>query len=183
MEKIELIINKIKNNSKTELPRDVEWKSFKLNEIFDNPMTGRDTINISESGTINLISSCDNSNGVAKLIKNGNKLFNGNKLTLSKNGSVGTVFYQGSDFYATSDVMILYNKHLNKNIGLFLKSIIEKYTKKFNWGDKINMEKYNNLTVFLPSKNNEPDWEYMDKFIEKLRSDLHLTQNLTPPRL
>ena len=79
--------------------------------------------------------------------------------------------------------MILYNKHLNKNIGLFLKSIIEKYTKKFNWGDKINMEKYNNLTVFLPSKNNEPDWEYMDKFIEKLRSDLHLTQNLTPPRL
>ena len=84
------------------------------------------------------------------------------------------MYYQNKDFYATSDIMVLYNKNLNKNIALFLKVIIEKQTKKFNWSDKINIDKYNNITIFLPSKNNEPDWEYMDKFIDEIKNNLKI---------
>ena len=174
MDKIKLIVNKIKNDIKTDLPKDVEWKKFKLSEIFGIPITGSDLINSSECGDINLISSCDGNNGVSKKIKNGKKLFKSNKLTLSKNGSVGIVFYQNKEFYATSDVMVLYNKNLNRNIGLFLKVAIEKYTKKFDWDNKINIPKYNDIFIFLPSKNNEPNWEYMDKFIEKVNKNLNL---------
>lgn len=35
MERIKLIINKIKNNTKTELPKDVEWKEFFVGDILD----------------------------------------------------------------------------------------------------------------------------------------------------
>ena len=174
MEKIKNIVDKIKNNVKTELPKDTEWKSFKLNEIFSNPETGRETINASDIGDVNLISSREGNNGVAKKIDTGRKLFDGNKLTLSKNGSVGIVYYQKENFYATSDILVLSNKFLNENIGLFLKVVIEQYTKKFDWGNKINSEKYNNIIIFLPSKNNKPDWEYMDNFISKLKKEMKL---------
>ena len=71
MERIKLIINKIKNNTKTELPKDVEWKEFKLNEIFENPKNGSEIIKNTEEGNINLISSCEGNNGVVKKISNG----------------------------------------------------------------------------------------------------------------
>ena len=115
------IINAIKEQKRTEFLVDKSgWKEYKLSDIFKNVANGAEVIKDTEDGDIFLISSTESNNGIVKKIKNGRKLFNGNKLTLAKNGSVGTVFYQDKDFYATSDVMILDNINLNKNIALFL---------------------------------------------------------------
>ncbi|MFT4325801.1 restriction endonuclease subunit S [Candidatus Liberibacter solanacearum] len=40
-------------------------------------------------------------------------LFNKKSITIANNGSIGSSFYQSRDFYATADVSVIRNKHLN----------------------------------------------------------------------
>jgi hypothetical protein len=173
MEKVKKIIDKIKQNDK-EIVDMVDWKEFKLSEIFETEGNGGETIIGLNYGNINLISSSGNNNGVSKKVNSGKLLFDGNKLTLAKNGSVGIVYYQKNNFYATSDIMILKNNNLNDNIGIFLKVMIERETKKFDWSNKINLQKYNNINILLPSTNNQPDWEYMEQYILNLKEKMRL---------
>ena len=36
------------------------------------------------------------------------------------------------------------------------------------------MNTLKNESIYLPSKNNEPDWEYMNKFIDKIKNNLRI---------
>ena len=36
------------------------------------------------------------------------------------------------------------------------------------------MNTLKNESIYLPSKNNEPDWEYMDKFIDEIKNNLKI---------
>ena len=59
------------------------------------------------------------------------KIFEGNCITVSNNGSVGYAFYQAKPFTYTHDVNPLYlhpkwNQKLNQYIAMFLCSLIEK---------------------------------------------------------
>ncbi len=117
-----------------------------------------------------MISTTSINNGVAKQIQDGNKLFEGNKITLAKNGCVGKCFYQKDKFYATSDVFILKSNNLTNNIALFVMPIIENICMKNScWDNKINNKKFNQLTIKLPvTPQGQPDFEYMEKYIKSL---------------
>ena len=169
------ILNNIKDfltNYGNNIVKKDDWQEYKLSDILEIEGIGKEIIKNTKQGNIPLISSCENNNGVSTKIDKGNKLFSDNRLTLAKNGSVGSIFYQENSFFATSDVMILYNKNLNKNIALFLKVVIEKVSKKFDWSNKINNENFSKMIISLPTKDNQPDWEFMNNFIEELRNKI-----------
>ena len=185
MGKINFIVSKIKNDARTPLPQDIQWKEFKLGEIFEiEDMSGKDSSNFNEYGCIPLVIAKKDNNGVGLYIKNGKRLFNGNKITLIKtgDGGAGLSFYQKNDFYATSSVMILKenNKYLhwklNENIGLFCTVMMKHYKKIFSHSNSINIQKFSTLTIMLPAKNNEPNWEYMDNFIENIKINMHISE-------
>jgi hypothetical protein len=87
-------------------------------------------------------------------------------------GKVGcTTFYQPNDFCATSDVNILTPKNfvLNKYIGLFLVTIINKSENyKWSYGRQCRVGDSKEIIIKLPTKDNQPDWEYMENYIKAL---------------
>ena len=116
-----------------------------------------------KEGNINLVSSTEKNNGVSKRVSGYRKLFNENKLTLAKNGSVCCVFYQAEPFCATSDVVVLSHPQLTKNSALFIKTILEKQTKQFDYNNKINSKNLDKITLKLPS------FEFMEKFMKDIK--------------
>lgn len=145
--------------------------TFKLSDLFDLIPVKSTLIKKAKlvDGTNPLVSSTESNNGIScysGLCAN-NK---GNVLTLNKNGSVGYVFYQDSDFLATSDIAILSPKFdINAFIAIFLKVIIEQERFRYNYNRKWSNELILNTTIKLPIKNNCPDWIFMENYIKRLK--------------
>lgn len=159
------------------------WKEFKLSEILKILGSGKELTNTEDNeGIYPLVVAKKDNNGVGKHISNGKLKFNGNKIVMIKtgDGGAGLSYYHSDDFFATTSVMILEENNekfawkLNENIGLFLVVAMKNFKNIFSHSNGVNEEKFNSLVISLPSKNDEPDWEYMDKFIELLKNNINL---------
>jgi hypothetical protein len=151
----------------------VKWQEFNIDIIFKY----KRGVNISKEnqiyGDIPYISSTKENNGISNYIK---KPFNvttyKNSITLNNNGSIGYCFYHSYEFIASSDctILTLNNISINKFIFLFLKSIIEKFSKvKYSYGRKISNNKLKKEIILLPvDKNNQPNWQFMEDYIKSL---------------
>lgn len=82
-------------------------------------------------------------------------------------GSVGYTNYIDVDFYTSKDVALGYNDNLNKYNALFLVTILDKERFKYSFGRKWGRYLLE-TEIPLPSKEGEPDWEYMSDFVKKL---------------
>ncbi len=113
-------------------------------------------------------------NGVERFVKSDEILENGNCITVSSLNC--SAFYQDKDFIGRGHGVVqrLYNKHLNKNNALFVCTVIKKLGKKYNYNNQCFMNTLKNESIYLPSKNNEPDWEYMNKFIDEIKNNLRI---------
>ena len=129
-----------------------KWKSFKFSEVFkivDGYYNKRPPIE--SKGDIPFLGGTKYNNGVTGFYsketilsydKVGNlggkdltkRIYQGNCLAVTNNGSVGNVYYQRSLFTCSHDVTILYlkNKKMNQKIALFLIPLIKKVEKALN---------------------------------------------------
>lgn len=143
---------------------------FKISDLFDLIHVKSTLMNKAKlvDGLTPLVSSTESNNGISCYsgLTANNK---GNVLTLNKNGSVGYVFYQDSDFLATSDIAILAPKfEINPYIAIFLKVIIEQERFRYNYNRKWSNDLIMNTIIKLPAKNSNPDWNFIENFIKRL---------------
>lgn len=146
------------------------WKKFKMDDIFVFHKGKRLTKEDMTPGNTNFIAAIDDNNGIRQKIDLP-PVHNGNCITVNYNGSIGESFYQDQPFRASDDVNILYPKkwELNKNVGLFLCTIIRHNKYRFSYGRKWNLEKMKDTNIALPvDKNGNPDWAFMDSYVEQL---------------
>ncbi|MDR0666833.1 MAG: restriction endonuclease subunit S [Campylobacteraceae bacterium] len=143
------------------------WKYFKLSDLFEiNPgkFYYSDEYN---NGSVHYVSATNTNNGISKCIDLAPD-FNKNSITIGKIGC--TTFYQNRGFCATSDVTILSNNNiLNKYIGLFLSTIINKENYRWNYGRQIRLNNCKKMMIKLPSAiDGNPDWQFMEDYIKQL---------------
>lgn len=149
----------------------VKWNRFRYDEIFSIQKGKRLTKTDMIPGNMNYIGATDANNGVTAKIGNTEYVYDGNKITVSYNGSIAEAFYQADPFWATDDVNVLSLKHytLNVHIAMFLTTLIhiEKY--RFNYGRKWDKELMLKSKIKLPIKaDGTPDWKFMEKYIKSL---------------
>ena len=149
----------------------VKWGWFKYDDIFTIQKGKRLTKADMISGSTNYIGATDTNNGITDKIGNTEHIYEGNKITVSYNGSIAEAFYQADPFWATDDVNVLSLKHhtLNAHIAMFLTTLIhiEKY--RFNYGRKWDKELMRKSNIKLPVKSDgTPDWEFMENYIKSL---------------
>lgn len=70
-------------------------------------------------------------------------------------------FYHDGEYCADGKIVKLENKNLNLSIGLFITTILNK-TPSIDY----RLSTLANIEISLPEKNGEPDWEYMQNYIE-----------------
>ena len=151
-----------------------------MNDLFifkkGNRLTAADMV----TGDIPFISSTKMNNGARQYIASG-ILKKPNCITVNYNGSVGEAFYQEVEFIASDDVNILYPKdwQLNKNIALFLCSVIRHNQSRFQFGRKWHLDRMKETMLLLPQKSGSPDWEYMEKYVKSLEAKVRFKKIYT----
>lgn len=181
-----------KNTQRNIMPLNTNyWKEFVLGNLFEVELSKGDIkLDDVDKGNIPLVSSGENNNGIIGYIdKKGDgksEIFKGNKITVDM---FGNPFYQKDDFYAVSHgrVNILNPKfELNKNIGIFISSVIKKEQYKFSYGRAVYSTEASNMVIELPIQRNPdgmpyidetyeysengyvPDWKFMENYIKSL---------------
>lgn len=150
-----------------------EWGEFRVGELFDIKHPAARSEKKYCDGDINYVSSGAFNNGVA------NKLMPLPNESLDRGGGItvspldGSSFYQEEDFLGRggsgASISILYNSHLNKNIALFICSVIRSSANRFGYTDLLNGENLKSFTIKLPkNKTGQPDWAYMEEYMRKV---------------
>lgn len=162
----------IKNNIEVikESKLKVEWKEFFISEIFNNIQRGKRLIKEHQKeGNIPYVSSTALNNGVDNFISNesGIRKYN-NCLSLANSGSVGACFYEPFEFIASDHVTHLKGNY-SKYVYLFMSSILNRLSEKYNFNREINDIRIKREKIFLPvNSKGEPDYKYMEDYMKYL---------------
>ena len=159
------------------LDYDVEWKEFKVKDIFEFKKRSSKGLNYLEKNDkgISYLGATNRNNGVLEFVKDDKKLkYKGNCIAFIRNGegSMGYAVYKKEDFIATQDISVGYNDNLNLYTGTFITTIADRVRGKYNFGYKRNQNRLENEILHLPiDENDEPHWEYMSQFMKKLEKE------------
>ncbi len=92
----------------------------------------------------------------------------GNCLTVDS-AVLGYCSYQENNFSASDHVEKLIPKFkMNKYIALFLTTILNLEQYRYNYGRKCSQTRMKEISIKLPAKNNQPDWQFMEDYIKSL---------------
>ena len=145
------------------------WKDFRIGDLFDAYLSKDDIQpkNITKGDTP-LISSGKTNNGIVEYIDDDKaKKWDANTITVDM---FGKAFYQNSPYHCVSHgrVNILVSKFdLTENIGLFLCSVIEQVSVKYQFDNMCTGEKLSNDVIKLPATSDgQPDWDYMESYMK-----------------
>ena len=150
------------------------WKWFRYDEIFviKTYREGENVQNSEIGNTPYVGASCTN-NGVTNYVKV-EKYITGNKITVARNGSVGSAFYQSGNFMVSPDdirIFELKNRELNKYIAIFLCCIIEKEKYRYAYGRKFGTKRMCAQLMKLPvvkkeTGKYEPNWGWIEEYVK-----------------
>lgn len=143
------------------------WKEFKIADIFSCSTTKAVDYEELIPGETNYITRSSLNNGISgKIELIHNKLEMPNCITIGAEGKIA--FYQNVEFLPGVKVYTLRNQHLNKYNALFIVTILNMNCFRYSYGRARTLECIKNEIIFMPVKNNQPDWEYMENYIKSL---------------
>ncbi len=173
--------------------QDVEWKEFKIKDIFiikdgyynkKPPMTsnkgipflGATQFNNGITGFVEkeVILKYDKVGDISD--KNINdRIFKGNCLAITNNGSVGNIFYQKVEFTCSHDITPIYlkSRELNENIAKFLIPLLKKSGESFEYAKKWRPKRMRKSRMLLPvDKKGNPNWGFMENYIKQEQKEI-----------
>lgn len=160
------------NGSYNEICKE-NWKDYRLGDLFDKVYKSTSYVKqeceeLFENEGINFVSRTEDNNGCDTVVEKneGMAVEKGNALIIGDTTS--TIFYQEKEFVTGDHIVVCRSKWLNRYTALFVKSILEKERFRYSYGRAFIMESINNTIIPLPTKNDEPDWNYMETFIKSL---------------
>ena len=123
------------------------WKVIRINEYFETVKVKSLKINECCDGIYPLISSCSGNNGICKYINTYS--IEGEFISVARNGSVGSSFYQNGQISITTDIILL--KPL-KDINLHLVAmILNNYLpSRYSYSNKLSNDKLMNEIINIP---------------------------------
>ncbi|WP_029513266.1 restriction endonuclease subunit S [Mycoplasmopsis primatum] len=151
-----------------------KWTYFKLSDIFifEKGKCSNSTELNDEIQEVPYVGAKKTSNGVMKWVERDDALISKGNCVIficQGEGSNGYNLYFDIDSIQTTSNMIGYNEHLNEFNALFLITILDLERPKWYFG-RGRAPKLKDTVIKLPSKNNEPDWKYMEEYIKCLKT-------------
>ena len=149
-----------------------KWEDFELNKLFKIEKGERLTTydRIQDDKNIPLIVASSENNGVVDFISqlgfiSDKKIFE-KKITIDM---FWNVFYHDYKYFSDDNVHTLVPQFkTNKYISLFIVSILRKLNYKYSFGRQARINRIEKEKIKLPSKNGNPDFEYMEDYIKSL---------------
>ncbi len=149
---------------------DREWKPFFLTELFTTIQRGKRLKSENHMvGKTPYVSSSALNNGVDNFISNTDKVrVFSNCLSLANSGSVGSSFYEPFAFVASDHITHLKNERYNKYHYLFIASITNRLSQKYNFNREINDNRISREKIMLPiNEQGDLDLDFMEQYIKE----------------
>lgn len=145
-----------------------KWKEYRIGDLFTIVNGIKYPSYDRISGSLPLISTTDQNNGISDYIAPREEVFS-NILTVAYSGNVGATFYHEGPVFVGETVFALVPKFpMTKNIGLFFCVILRKHNKVYDYGRKIIGSRYVDDLIKIPDKNGRPDFDYMESYIKNI---------------
>ena len=159
------------------------WKRFHLYDkgLFEIDMgTKLDKIKMTEfNPEVNFVGRANANNGITGRVDiiEGLNPYEAGSMTLSLGGEyLGSCFIQPDRFYTSQNVVVLIPQwNMPYEVKLFLSSVIFKESRTYYkaFVDELNRHVKTDFSFVLPAKDdNQPDWEYMEKYMRKVLDDV-----------
>ena len=157
---------------------DREWKYMKVSDFCDTPYkaSAYNAIDLLPSTTcaadeIPYITRTEENNGCKFYVKKTDELDEiekANAITIGDTTS--TINYQEKDFICGDHMVILRSPHLNKFVGLFLVTLLNKERFRYNYGRAFNKDIIANTKLKMPviSGTDEIDWNFIEEYMKSL---------------
>ena len=149
------------------------WKEFKLSDYFDI-CYGSFIPKKYRGDKTPFVTTTSNNNGIDYYVDS-DPMFEGDALTVASDGSVGATYYHDKPFSAGNIVVVLEptddtRQAWTPNSAQFLATVIRRFAEiHYGWQNKFSVNRVRDAKVPLPvTSTGEPDWDYMDEYIEKL---------------
>lgn len=167
------------------------WREFNFIDLFEIRKGFYNKKPVStENGNVPFLGATENNNGItsfhtindiAKSSKTGEdknesinkKIFDGNCIAVTNDGSVGHAFYQKTSFTCSHSINPLYLKphRLNEKIAMFLITMIEMQGVCFQYSRKWRPKRMIRSKLLLPiNSEGEPDWIFMENYIKQIET-------------
>ena len=161
------------NSKEIELPalQKNYWKEYKIEDLFEIYTGGDLIISETDEGDYPVASNSSENNNIAfySCFLPNRKLFNHNiSISIADRGAF-KAFAQPKDFYIGTRAKALVSRYKNINIYqlLFIVTAINQESYRFSYGYNCCAH-LNEMIIKLPTKDNAPDWHYMENYIKSL---------------
>ena len=162
------------------------WGWFQIGKLFDKFETGKGHDTLLGYGDACLYLGAKKSdNGVMRTCATDESMLQeGNCIVFICNGagSVGYANYMDKPFIATTDLVLGYADWLNEKTGLFVATVLCKERFKYSFGRKWKTHLHDTEIKLPVTANGEPDWHWMESYVDSLRSKPLTTSNAVKPR-
>ena len=156
----------------------VDWKEFKINDLFERIEKGKcKNTNEETKQSINgvsFLSATLNNNGVSGFVEPNSLLQKGNCIMFVNQGDGGAGYsvYKREDFISTTSNSFGYAKWINKYTGLFVASILCRFKEKYTFGYGRTENRLRKDKVFLPiDSKGQPNWEFMEDYMRQIEKE------------
>lgn len=149
--------------------KNIKWSEFNLEKLFGKSTRGkRLKSNDRVDGNLPFVTAGEADQGVSAFISNNVTVFKKNTITIDMFGSAK---YRNYDYGCDDHVAVVHTENLAKHATIFLTTMIHKtsYNGQFHYGRNFYAKDADTLNIFLPLKNNQPDYEIMEIFISAIQ--------------
>ena len=157
----------------------VRYKEFSLISpqtcYLDNVSTLKTTSIVSDNSVYDVVGATSKNNGNVGFCNQNDLLIDGNCICLIKTGegSVGEAVYKFGKFIPSNNVAVIRSKYLNKSIGLYFVTAINKNADRYNYGYIRNEKRTLKEKIMLPvNSKGEPDYKFMEEYIKERETRL-----------
>ncbi|MFE7605680.1 restriction endonuclease subunit S [Brachybacterium paraconglomeratum] len=147
------------------------WSDFRAGEIFNINSGKYVPTRDKKPGRTPEVTSSATNNGVSRFLDLPAN-FPGGSISVARNGSVGTAFYQPVPFFATDDVRVwtAMKGALSVWEALFVCAVIELEQPRYSYGRKWSLDQMRATNLRLPATDGgQPDWGLMADTIMGLK--------------
>lgn len=147
----------------------VAWGEFNLEKLFGKSTRGKRLKSADRiAGNLPFVTAGEADTGISAFIGNSVEIFKANTTTIDMFGSAK---YRNYDYGGDDHICVVHTEKLNKYASIFVTSAIHKssYTGKFSYARNFYAKDADELDIFLPIKNNEEDYDFMQVFISAIQ--------------
>ncbi|MEB7398449.1 MULTISPECIES: restriction endonuclease subunit S [Staphylococcus] len=158
---------------------EVEWMDFQINKLFYNKIGKNIDGNKidKQNGKVPYVTRKESNNGLDGFIYNDKRIEE--KLNISQNpvitigNETAKPFVQNYDFFTGTKVNILQPIATNNIFSLrFISKMLEQQKKKYSYSFTINSRRLKKQTIKLPTKNNQPDYKFMEQYMKRKENEV-----------